>query len=667
MRLKLQLIVLLWAMMSLGKSDASSVASNAINILKLIHEVTARVLKVWELIDTFPKGLVDNILPISEDNQHEIRQQMDELNDRMRHVEELQAEYFAMTIETTKRMIFTEFQLSHKIDEVRDMSLMISRQYSEMLEYQIAKDTMEPFTLIAFAEWCVKPGPTSLTYLVDMLHDCVFGDVADDSTGTLYSKLVARYETDNDQMCTVGRSSQQFAYDLYVNLEMTELKAYIMMEYSWMELHHSGRGNFTQELTLMRNRYEKRVQHSRRVLVEVMARSSRVYWRCDPKPWQLRLGQSYDHVTRLLQGYVENEINLNAEESCSQSCEDYQNAGISGCYGDELCRKQPKCAGRLHSCRFIDADMSVCQSNQTLSPLRRYDFIAFDNGRVLGTAGNEEQHSRSCDGRAQRAESWTYWFWRCNYCFCLCDEAGPLSDRFFNLRMTQSDSHDNMIVTGARFVKDQRVFHLQLQQGQLLPGGLINQSSLAWIPLDSYDPKHADIRNGFDYHELSYESRSIDLDEITTANDSLVVTGARFRVVDKHINLEVRFTAFNFSTGRLEISNSSSFWLGNDKTKAHEEKPREKLMLYDPQVSTKSPLSSLPLSKDNQFMEFVSSSEDKDAAQSTVPFIDIQEVVPNPAMPLSGLGIYHKGRKGFGGFFAPKVVTYDFLQGLLKP
>lgn len=58
---------------------------------------------------------------------------------------------------------------------------------------------------------------------------------------------------------------------------------------------------------------------------------------------------------------------------------------------------------------------------------------------------------------------------------------------------------------------------------------------------------------------------------------------------------------------------------------------------------------------------------DKDAAQSTVPFIDIQEVISNPPVPLSGLGIYHKGQRGYGGFLAPKIMTYDFTPHIRVP
>lgn len=663
MRLNLQLVVLLWTMAFRVHTDAANIISTSVNIIKLIHEVSEMVLKVWDLVEDFP--IIDNKINILPDKQDKIMEQINQVNERVRHTEELQAEYFALTIETLKREFLTESLLAQKLNDVNDVTKAITSHYSDMTFYQISKEKMEPYTLESFAEWGVKTDSSSLAYLVEMLHFHVFGDPGDNENSTLFLQMVKKFETDEVQVCTVHLSSQQFAYDLFTKIALVEIKAFIMMEFSYMTLHNLGRGNFTKELSLMRSKHDQRVQHSQGLLANIVARSRRVYLRCDPEPWQSGLGKSYDHVSRLLQGYVANEINFNSKESCFDTCEDYEDAVITSCSGeDEFCKKQPKCSGRFHSCRFIAADLSVCQSNITTDRWRRYDFVNFDNGRTLGNDGQP----KTCAGGNQRAESWSsYLFWRCNYCFCLCDEPGPLSDRFFNLRPTLSDYENNFIVTGAKFVKDQRVFHLQLQQGALLPGGFINQSSLAWIPLDSYNVTHVDIRNGFDYHELTYDSRAMDLDEISTSNDSLVVTGARFRVKEKHINLEVRFSAFNISTGRLIHPNVNSFWLSNDETTGNEDNPRQKLMLYDPQVSTKTALNSRPLSTNNQYMEFTSSSVDKDAAQNTVPFIDIQEVVPNPAVPLSGLGIYHRGRKGFGGYFAPKIVTYNLLQNLMKP
>uniref|UniRef100_T1GH18 Uncharacterized protein n=1 Tax=Megaselia scalaris TaxID=36166 RepID=T1GH18_MEGSC len=89
--------------------------------------------------------------------------------------------------------------------------------------------------------------------------------------------------------------------------------------------------------------------------------------------------------------------------------------------------------------------------------------------------------------------------------------------------------------------------------------------------------------------------------------------------------------------------------------------------LQRPDISIYSPAKSLPTSKHNQYIKFTYTDMDKDAAQTTVPFIDIQEVVSRPPVPLSGLGIYHKGRNGFGGFLAPKLITYDFTSHITVP
>jgi len=77
-------------------------------------------------------------------------------------------------------------------------------------------------------------------------------------------------------------------------------------------------------------------------------------------------------------------------------------------------------------------------------------------------------------------------------------------------------------------------------------------------------------------------------------------------------------------------------------------------------VPTRSSDSSIPYPSDNQYIEFTNTGFDQDAAQTTVPYIDIQEVVSEPMVPLSGIGVYYKSRDGYGGFLAPQIITYDF-------
>ena len=62
---------------------------------------------------------------------------------------------------------------------------------------------------------------------------------------------------------------------------------------------------------------------------------------------------------------------------------------------------------------------------------------------------------------------------------------------------------------------------------------------------------------------------------------------------------------------------------------------------------------------------FDSSSVAKDAAQTTIPFIDAQNVTPNSGVWITGIGLYHKGHIGYGGYVGFLTKTLDFSDHLL--
>ena len=51
--------------------------------------------------------------------------------------------------------------------------------------------------------------------------------------------------------------------------------------------------------------------------------------------------------------------------------------------------------------------------------------------------------------------------------------------------------------------------------------------------------------------------------------------------------------------------------------------------------------------------------------QTTVPFIDAQDVAPETGTWLSGVGLYHKGKLGYGGYIGLSVQTFDFSRHLI--
>ncbi|XP_021694805.1 uncharacterized protein LOC5564091 isoform X2 [Aedes aegypti] len=458
-------------------------------------------------------------------------------------------------------------------------------------------------------------------------------------------------------ICSFGLSAQQVLYQLYNAISITELKGYSMMQFSWMLLKTYGKGNFTTEAKLMRRRFEDRTNRTQSLLQRVMTQASREYWRCDPDHSKHKEGETYVQLTRLLQGYVENEVDMNTDNTCKENCA-YYNWGVrqEQCYKDLYCSKQPKCAGKMYSCEYVDSDMWICPAASSSN--RRYEFIEYENGMVMG----QKKH---CTRGTTKVDSWWRWlFWHCSYCFCLCDDSGPKSDRYINMRESVSDVMNNKVVTGLRFIKKNRIIFLIVQEGQLLPRGQIDNTTLQWVEPEAYNILSPYIRAKVDYNVMNYENRAMDLDDIIL-QPPYVVTGVRFRMLGTHMNLEVRMTEMDFGSGKL-IDPDKSIWVGSDKTE-HSEDKRTEMKLDKPHIPILSPTKSVPDSEPNQFIKFRESDRGMDAAQTTVPFFDAQPVVPSKQTPLGGAGLFHKGRPKFGGFMAPRVFTYDVGPHVQQP
>ncbi|KAG8292097.1 uncharacterized protein LOC124366309 isoform X2 [Homalodisca vitripennis] len=449
-----------------------------------------------------------------------------------------------------------------------------------------------------------------------------------------------------NSLCHVQQSPHQIIYNLYNSLQMTQLKGYAMMQFSWMLLRVYGKGNFTLESELMRERYLERMAEQAISLKEALSNADAAYWRCDPKHHVE--GETYAQLTRLLQGYIQNEVDLNSQQTCRENCGYYQVTKQHGCYENNFCARQRGCNGDIVECQYIDSDMWVCQADPTLSR-RRYDWIEFENGRVLG-------NKRSCH-RTSKVDSWWRWlFWHCSYCFCICDDATN-SDRYFSLRNVLSSTDSNKVITGVRFVKMHGVVHIQIQEGILQRYGHIDETSISWQPVDNFRTRNA-IEDK-DYMKMTYYKRAIDLDDLKAPPEH-VITGIKFRRVGGHLNLEIRATPINFTSGELIEPGRKDLWISNDNTDGAPIKPRTRLKLDSPD----NPLNSLSPSKidseNDQYLQFTYSDIDLDAAQTTVPYLDTQMVSPQPPVPLSGIGVYHKGVRWFGGFVGLKVFTYNY-------
>jgi hypothetical protein len=70
------------------------------------------------------------------------------------------------------------------------------------------------------------------------------------------------------QVCSTRQSAQQVLYQLYSAISVTELKGYAMMQFSWMLLKSLGKGNYSRESILMRERFTDRTQKNSTIIKE---------------------------------------------------------------------------------------------------------------------------------------------------------------------------------------------------------------------------------------------------------------------------------------------------------------------------------------------------------------------------------------------------------------
>ncbi|KAG5894130.1 hypothetical protein JTB14_004068 [Gonioctena quinquepunctata] len=463
----------------------------------------------------------------------------------------------------------------------------------------------------------------------------------------------ARKEVEGDMICNSKQSPQQVLYNLYNTIALTELKGYAMIQFSYMLLRLYNQGNFTTEAQIMRDRYEERTNHAIEIVKSAMQNASRELWNCDPK--KHIKGETYEEITQLLQGYVQNEVDLNPEGTCRENCAEYTYTKSHGCFNNLHCRQQRRCNGKIVNCQYFDSDMWICPADPLSG--RRYEYIEYENGRVLG-------RKKGCSRGTSKVDSWWRWlFWHCSYCFCFCDEQGSNSDRYISMRAVLADTENNRVVTGLRFVKNNRIIHLQIQEGELLPRGNIDINTVHWAPVNEFQITDRQVYSGQDYHTFTWEKRAVDLDDLQ-AEEGYILTGVRFKEIGSHLNFEIYVTKFDFDTGKLINPQSTSIWIDNTNTDSASKNPRTRVRINSPDIPTRSPSPSIPTSKSDQYIELTHSDIDRDAAQTTVPFLDAQKLESIQAVPLSGAGIFHKGRSFFGGFITPKIITYDFSKHL---
>lgn len=129
------------------------------------------------------------------------------------------------------------------------------------------------------------------------------------------------------------------------------------------------------------------------------------------------------------------------------------------------------------------------------------------------------------------------------------------------------------IVTGVAITKRNRMIQFVIGQSTLLPYGKLNttvtnefgdsNANNRYTGHPEFSIDSAGVKNGVDYHTLTYFKRKINLDSVQVPADQ-IITGVRFHVLDDGtLTIQARGTQFDYETGLYRFSrriSHSSIW-----------------------------------------------------------------------------------------------------------
>lgn len=203
------------------------------------------------------------------------------------------------------------------------------------------------------------------------------------------------------------------------------------------------------------------------------------------------------------------------------------------------------------------------------------------------------------------------------------------------------------------------VYQFGISEGELKPHAEVSQFSKTHSSGHDFSTSEEDKGVGIDYFALTYENRSINLDDVLVPTGK-VVTGVRFAHRNGHILLEVRGTDFDYEGGRLK-NIDASVWYSNEDGGKHEYKipnqlnPTEEYndgKVYVPQQIKK-----------NSFVRFGPTDFKADLGRTIVPVIekDFHGLKIDCPSALSGVGLVYTNDEELttGGAIATKLIVYE--------
>ncbi|KAK0082488.1 hypothetical protein PV326_007156, partial [Microctonus aethiopoides] len=201
-------------------------------------------------------------------------------------------------------------------------------------------------------------------------------------------------------------------------------------------------------------------------------------------------------------------------------------------------------------------------------------------------------------------------------------------------------------------------------ENKFSPGGIATNNSSWKNVTDRYITSNIiEQFEGIKYAAFDHNWKTLLLDNIMLP-DRYVITGLKFERESgtSSFMLKVYATEFDFNSGLLNAESSKWFYYTNFDKESNIA-IRKSIELTAPDDPTRCQIYDYD-KETHKSIKFQHTDRHKDAGQNTVPFFDAQPVDTQPPFPLSGIGLFHRHKDGFGGYIAPRIFTAEVFRNI---
>ncbi|XP_015122381.1 uncharacterized protein LOC107044846 [Diachasma alloeum] len=623
--------------------------------LRLITRAAVDLYRILKKIITRPENvniMLDELIDwFADEDTHEL----DVINAKLTDISS-KLNWIMMRMEakfSAIEQMISQLPLTIEIDSIkRDLALTIRKiknLYDVALTCSSDIDQHNKVELQNLANTLTGRQAGDLRDSLSKLYDYIVPVTAKNLKQSFLDLLNHHVQAKGETLCGDIQSPNQYLYQLHKVVVASEMMGQIALTFGYYLQNKLN--NVTIDFELKRAQVDRRerLQNYFGKFKSAMEAASLSLRPCDP-PNFIR-GKTFIEMERLFQAVLVEDYNLNYRDSCRGTCETID------VYAHRNDNDGVFCA-RLHKCWKLKTSRYCIRPNE----LRRYEWIEDRQGTIYG-------EKNGCQGQELATPGWRKRLYPCENCICTCDGGhkwGMANEvHAFSLRVSRSNTAENMVVTGIQFTRHESIICIQIKEGKLLPGGEIDVNSEKWRECDLSYSSYRMSRFGTsdyiaeeDYVVLTRFYNFIDLDDFVEQRDA-IVTGVKFGLSEyctggKHVKLQLEYSKFNFSSG--ELKSREGF---QSSSTCH----RQKISIAD----TDSPLNQRKPrdqntvdSKVNSYVSFTWSSFKRDVGQTTLPLLDSQPVESKPSAPLSGVGLFYKSSPGYGGFLGFKIHTLNY-------